>query len=277
MKKWITLLIILGVLSGCEANEKNLNEFTQERYQMEKLSPVLLESLSKSINKPVQDIKVEDFLNIEELTLDTDSFPLEQKDEKIDLSVLSKMKKLKNLSLNKINAKDYLFLKDLNELEYLSITGFREDQLPALNNSKLISLSLDEGDLSSLRILENSKSVTQLSIRNNKINDLSFIQLPNLTFLDVSNNPIPSINFVKELPNLVRLQIMNAPITDIAAVQYTPKLNYLDIRGTKVTSIHPLINLEELAILLVDRKSIRDLKLLKKEIKVAENGYEIND
>jgi Leucine Rich repeats (2 copies) len=246
LKKLITLLIILGVLNGCEANEKTLSEFTQDHYQMEKLSPVILESLSKSINKPVQDIKVEDFLNIEELSLDSDSLPLEQKDEKIDLSVLSKMKKLKNLSLNKINVKDYLFLKDLNELEYLSITGFREDQLLALNSSKLISLSLDEGDLSNLKILQNSKSLKHLSIRNNKIKDLSFIQLPNLTFLDVSNNPITSINFVKELPNLVRLQIMNAPITDIAAVQYTPKLNYLDIRGTKVTSIHPLIKLEEL-------------------------------
>ncbi|MFS0556809.1 leucine-rich repeat domain-containing protein [Brevibacillus sp. 179-C9.3 HS] len=277
MKKWITLLIILGVISGCEANEKTLHEFTKEHDQMEKLSPVLLEALSKSTNKTVQDIKVEDFLNIEELSLDTNSVPLEQKDVQIDLSVISKMKNLKSLTLYKINVKDYLFLKDLNELEYLSIIGFREDQLPTLFNSKLSSLSLDEGDLSDLKILQNSKSITHLSIRNNRIKDLSFIELPNVVFLDVSNNPITSIDFIKEIPNLGRLQIMNAPVTDIAAVQYTPKLEYLDIRGTKVTSIHPLIKLEELSILLVDRKSISDLHLLKKEVKVAENGYEIND
>lgn len=277
LKKLITLLIILGVLTGCEANETNLNELPKEQSQAESVSPLLLESLSKSLNKQKQDIKMEDLFNIEELTLDIDNVPLEQRDAPIDLSVLSKMKNLKTLSLNRINVKDYLFLKDLSELEYLSITGFQEAQLPVLNNSKLISLALNEGDLSDLKMLENSKTLQHLTIRNNKITALSSIKLPHLTFLDVSNNPINSMNFVKELPNLERLQMMNAPITDIASIQSVTKLNYLDIRGTKVTSIKPLLSLDELSILLVDRKSISDLALLKKEIKVAENGNEIND
>lgn len=220
---------------------------------------------------------MEDLFYIEELTLDIDNVPLEQRDAPIDLSVLSIMKNLKTLSLNRINVKEYLFLNDLSELEYLSITGFQEAQLHVLNNSKLISLLLNEGDLSDLKILENSKSLQHLTIRNNKITALSSIKLPHLTFLDVSNNPINSMDFVKELPNLERLQMMNAPITDITSIQSVPKLNYLDIRGTKVTSIKPLLNLDELSILLDDRKSIRDLALLKKEIKVAENGNEIND
>lgn len=278
MKKYFIVMVTVCFLSGCEANEITLDQLSNEQHQTENISPILLNSLAKSINKPIEKIEMEDYLTVEALELNVADFPLEQKHVEIDLSGISRMKNLKTLSLNKVNAKDYQFLNGLNELENLSIIGFTAAKLPSLSNNNLISLSLCEGDLSDLSILNDNTSLQYLSVSNNKFKDLSSTRsLSTLTVLDISNNPLGSIEFIRELPHLERLQVKDTPITDITAVQYLSKLSYLDIRGTKVTSIYPLKSLEKLSILLVNKKNISDLNLLNKEVKIAENGYEIND
>lgn len=277
MIKYFGLLLAFSVLTGCQSNIKGIDQSTTGQYQTENLPSFVIKAISHSLNKPMEEVKKEDYSKVEELYLRESDLPPELQDKLIDLSFLSNIPKLKSLSINKINAKDYLFLSDLKELESLSITGFKVNQLPVLS-PKLNNLTLEEGDLSDLSIIKHLELLQYLTVRHNKIKDISPIQsLRNLIFLDVSNNPLHTIDPVKEFSHLERLQLMNTTVTDITVLSSLSKLRFLDIRDTNVESVKSLSGLTELTILLANPKKLKDINFLNKKVKVAEDANYIND
>lgn len=209
-----------------------------------------------------------------------------------DYSVLNRCYNLKSLCLSNINDEDISKLTGLDSLLEFSIGGSKLSSLdfmakyknvrylsirgmtgfPAVDvlngsmflnnvyasNLNLEKLGLNGDDIASINVL---KSAFYLHLNDNNIEEISdFPDAPYLDTLDLSGNPIKSINIPAEkAPNLKTLYLRNTDIEDLNLLKGFDNLTEINLSNTKVKRIAPLKKFRNLKLIEVDVKNIEDI------------------
>jgi internalin A len=113
-----------------------------------------------------------------------------------------------------------------------------------------------------------------LDLSNNRITDIRFLKdLTNLTTLNLSSNQITDIQSLQGLTNLTTLDLSNNQITDIRFLKELTNLTTLNLSRNKIIDIHFLEGVINLTMLDLSRNRITDISsliyLITKEIPVT--------
>jgi Leucine-rich repeat (LRR) protein len=174
LRKMISVYLILIILTGgCTSSSQPETSF-EASPSMDNVPAIILNAVSPMLKKPVDALQKEDFLKVEKLFLSEGTIEEDQKQASFDLSVIATMKNLKHLSIDHIPVKDFSFITQLQKLETLGLSGFQKEQLPLFGHlNSLISLTLEDGDLSDLNPLESITNIQFLNLRKNQLTDIS--------------------------------------------------------------------------------------------------------
>ncbi|QWI41661.1 leucine-rich repeat domain-containing protein [Bacillus mycoides] len=155
---------------------------------------------------------------------------VDQQDESANVIVDKKLQQ----HINKNN----LERKNINE----PIT--KEDLLQI----KTLSIYSGEG-INEIAGLEYMTNLEKLTLRESNVTDISVISgLRHLKYLDLSSNPIESIQPVSKLENLDMLFLRDNKITDLTPLSQMKKIKILDLIGNNIKDLTPLftvLSLEE--------------------------------
>ncbi|EJV89567.1 leucine-rich repeat domain-containing protein [Bacillus mycoides] len=155
---------------------------------------------------------------------------VDQQDESANVIVDKKLQQ----HINKYN----LERKNINE----PIT--KEDLL------KIKTLSIYSGEgINEIAGLEYMTNLEKLTLRESNVTDISVISgLRHLKYLDLSSNPIESIQPVSKLENLDMLFLRDNKIADLTPLSQMKKIKILDLIGNNIKDLTPLftvLSLEE--------------------------------
>jgi hypothetical protein len=159
-----------------------------------------------------------------------------------DLSPLSKLSALSEVSLKGTPVSDLMPLRNLNNLQVLDISNT---------------------PVSSLEPLHYCTHIRKLFIKGTGITDLVLlVNFPSLEDLDLSNTKISSLDPIKALDSIDDLRMAYTMVSDLAPVAGLTRIELLNITATKVMTLDPLKNLANLRILQADSTGISSLKPL---------------
>ena len=223
MKRELILSILLSICSGLwaqetegiEINEKNFPDPVFREYisivnlngqdgilTQDEIKRMTNINLGKSTTHgaKVRNLKgLEYFIYLE--SLDCSGHELTE----LDISALKNLKSLE-CSRNPLSSLD---VSNNPELEELHCRQNQLSQLDVSNNMKLTTLDCCHNKLTSLDVSKNT-SLKTLGFSNNSISSLDY-ELPELTDLDLSNNPLASVN-LSAFPKLQVLWMQGTPV-----------------------------------------------------------------
>ncbi|MEK5192450.1 leucine-rich repeat domain-containing protein [Bacillus sp. FSL M7-0884] len=168
--------------------------------------------------------------NVPEKQKENKEDKVDQQDESANVIVDKKLQQ----HINKYN----LERKNINE----PIT--KEDLLQI----KTLSIYSGEG-INEIAGLEYMTNLEKLTLRESNVTDISIISgLRHLKYLDLSSNPIESIQPVSKLENLDMLFLRDNKIADLTPLSQMKKIKILDLIGNNIKDLTPLftvLSLEE--------------------------------
>ena len=131
--------------------------------------------------------------------------------------------------------------------------------------NKVISISAPEVGILSLRGIEACKSLKELFLAGNLIDDLEPLrQMQSLTDLDVSYNQLSDLDGLQSLTRLETLGLDgNCEVTDISALAGLTKMRLLSATDMQIKVISPLAKLTSMEGMRLARNTIRSLEPLK--------------
>lgn len=186
---------------------------------------------------------LEEFIFKKKYQYDNDAVPVD------DLAQLSKLTKLKKLTLVKAGIRDISFLKDLVNLEELDLhadfLSFRPDLVA-------------ENKITDASALSGLKKLKKLNLNNNLVADLSPLAgLTDLEELKLGHDSPNSTTYeVKEQPEEHGLKL----ITDLSPLAGLTKLTWLDLERNTVQDVSALKGLSKLKFLDLDDNYVHDLR-----------------
>ncbi len=165
-----------------------------------------------------------------------------------DLSVLSGLTNLVDLSLNGNRITDVSALSGLANLEFLGLSSNDLTDVSALSSlTKLGSLTLDNNDLTDVSALSGLTNLWNLWLNGNRIADISTLaDLTNLETLWLDGNNLMNISALSGLTKLKSLDLNGNRITDVSVLSGFANLNELGLGVTDITDISALMNLVHL-------------------------------
>ena len=197
-----------------------------------------------------------------------------------DISVLSGLTSLTNLSLGGNNIRDISALSGLTSLTYLSL-GENEiiTDISVLSGlTGLTDLRLHVNSITDISALSGLTSLTSLSLSTNSITDISALSgLTILTFLSLGGNSFTDISALSGLTSLTELHLGGNSITDISALSGLPSLTSLWLYVNSITDISALSGLTSLTFLGLSTNSITDISALTSLTELGLGGNSITD
>ncbi|MGG1167847.1 leucine-rich repeat domain-containing protein [Bacillus mycoides] len=182
--------------------------------------------------------------------------PEKQKENKEDK--VEKQEKVANVIVDKklqqhIN-KYNLDRKNINE----PIT--KEDLL------KIKTLTIYSGEgINEIAGLEYMTNLEKLTLRESNVTDISVIsELRHLKYLDLSSNPIESIQPVSKLENLDMLFLRDNKIADLTPLSQMKKIKTLDLIGNNIKDLTPLFTVSSLKEVYLANNQISNLSGIEK-------------
>lgn len=170
------------------------------------------------------------------------SLDLSGRTELRDLSPLSKLRQLRDLTLSHTHVRD---LTPLRNLAYLTRLDLSHTQV---------------GDLSPLRYCD---ALQRLDISHTLVDDLTVVaDLPQLQRLTAAHTAIQNLDPLAEGPSLVELNLSGTSLYQVEALAGQTQLVMLDLSRTNLYDLRPLADLPQLRVLNCERTSIADLSPL---------------
>lgn len=134
-----------------------------------------------------------------------------------------------------------------------------------------------DGEVTSLKGLENAINLKRLVIRPQMIKDMSVIGgLTNLVELDLSGNDLSSIDFLASLTGLESLALSGTRISDISVLENLKQLKTLELEDNNISDISPLVDLTSLESLDVSNNVIETLPKFNKQMALKELNLSVN-
>jgi serine/threonine protein kinase/Leucine-rich repeat (LRR) protein len=174
-----------------------------------------------------------------------------------DLSPLKGMK-LVNLYLPAINTDDLTALSDMKTLKDLSISDTEISDLSALKGLKLTHLDVSGTRVTDLSPLKGMK-LTGLVCNGTKVSDLSPLNGMPLVELILGGTKVSdaSLETLKDCKDLVHLALANTQVSDagLTHLKHLKNLKMLQLWGSKVSDLAPLENMS-VELIMVTPKNI---------------------
>lgn len=203
-----------------------------------------------------------------------------------DLYFLLKLfsKQLKTLHINRTGKFNLKRIKDLRNLESLTVSNCNITQIEGLeklqklrtinfsvnyiesidgleNLENLILLNLMENHIKSIKRLDNLKKLKTLNLHNNCISEIQGLsQLKILEQLCISCNKIEKIKGLLNLPNLKSLDLSMNIISVIGGLKELKNLETLDLDCNLIEKIEGLNNLQKLKKISLNSNSITKIE-----------------
>lgn len=138
-------------------------------------------------------------------------------------------------------------LQALTKLNYLNMQNFSKEQLNFLKKTPSSIKSLvfinSEIDEKIMSIIQNKELLTNLEINSSNLNGEKYSlgqAKKSLTSLKINSSNLSDIDFIGAFTNLTYLNLYNNPIYSVDPLKPLKKLKYLNIRKTCVTDINPI-------------------------------------
>ena len=185
------------------------------------------------------------------------------------LHPFSRLAKLRKLYLNgqyghKFGFHDLSPLSSLTGLQQLSVSSTRVSDLSPLSSlTKLQQLSISSSLVKDLTSLSSLTELQLLQVSETHVNDLSPLRgLTELQQLYLSRTKVRNLSPLSGLICLKQLYVSNTQVDDLAPLSMLTKLQQLKISETKVSDLSPLSHLTELQRLYAFNTEVRDLSPL---------------
>jgi len=156
-------------------------------------------------------------------------------------------------------------IKDMPNLNTLSLEGCNNVTIEEIANPKLDILNLTHCSISSINGIENLQNLSSLTLIDNSISDISALQnLQELDSLRLSSNKISDISPIKSLQRLDYLELNNNNIKDVSCLdsESLQNLRTLWLEYNDINDISALGNLQKLDGLHIGYNKINDLSAL---------------
>ena len=190
------------------------------------------------INGTIKEIKIEDTLNVKEITiLDSNfrkylvnNYNAEEKDSKIKINTDS----VDYINLYSINIKSIEGIENFNNLKYLNCEKTNISKLDLTNNLELMYLNCNETKIFNLDVTKNKK-LKYLHCKNTNISKLDVTNNIELRYLRCDKTKIVEL----DLTNNIDLRFLDCEENSISKLDITKntKLTELNFRDTKVSNI----------------------------------------
>ena len=185
---------------------------------------------------------------------------------------LSKFIALQELEIpDSLNIKDLAPLSKLTKLKSLSIAGSPvESLIPLRNLTKLEVLECQGTQLKTLTPLRYSTNLKYLNFSKTLIWDLG--PIVNFSFLErlyFNYTPIDDLKPLSKLEYIQDLRFINSNVRKLDSLKNFHNLEILNITSTNVSSVEALSGLEKLRILVIDSTRIKNLSPLEKNISLT--------
>ena len=135
--------------------------------------------------------------------------------------------------------------------------------LRGLNSlEQLVNLYIEGTDLSGIKALISSHTLSALSIVNCNVSDISIVGVcKKLKTLDLGQNELENMDGIERFDSIERLFLRNNKIQKIDSVENLPYLQWLDLTENPVQDLSPLSNLYLLGRLELSGINLEDIKL----------------
>jgi len=197
------------------------------QFDLSSLEPIKLDELV--LNRvQLTDLQKITNTNLEVQRLDISSNPIHSLDE------LTKLKNLKGLNLAATPVQDFNILKSLTSLEELDLSNTSLPSTRPIENLELKKLFLGDKRLTEVN-LNHFKKLESLHLRSIIFKDLSFLyNTPALQELSLPSLGVDdlSVFMTAKLPKLKSLNLTGNPITSLNGLQYLNNLEVLRLFGT---------------------------------------------
>ncbi|CAL6101366.1 Conserved_hypothetical protein [Hexamita inflata] len=262
----------LGTKSTVEQATLLMNNTISRRDQSPYHDPMLLKYAPMVVNKTLvihndqelRSIQFTDLLNIETLfvfecyNLSFERVPTKIKKLAVNMCYieningLENMKSVVELSLRGNRISEIGVLSRMNQLQKLDMAQNNLESIRGIEQLiNLIEIDLSENYLSEISSLMSMKQLKSVNLSKNKITSTQQLAedlelLTNLITLNLSNNNLKSINFVKYMNKLIHLDASFNQITDIDVIKNLVKLVDLRLDGNKIESFGAIESLPNL-------------------------------
>ncbi len=185
--------------------------------------------------------------------------------EVFDLSVISRLLKLKYLVLQNNQVSDLSPLAGLTNVSHLTLDSNQiTDLSPLAEMTKLTLLFIENNRVSDLSPLAGLKTLQVLFLGGNKINDISALsQLTRLRYLSLFDNQVSDISALSELKQLTYLGLSNNQVSDLSPLPRLAHLNDLVLDNNKISNVSVLAQQTKLTRLSLSDNQIDNISALK--------------
>lgn len=199
-----------------------------------------------------------------------------------ELEKLGNYKNLKSLTISTtdynspISINDFNFLKNLTNLEMLSIDYLNANDISAIGElSNLKKLSLTNSNMANAKFSPLSKltKIEELNLSMQNITDITFLsEYKNLKVLYLNGNNYTSIESLKNLTNLTQLYIgCNKSLNDFSALESLVNLNTLMLTLDKIdTTIFSKLTKLKTLYVGISLENLEELKTTYPNIKIEQ-------
>lgn len=239
------------------------------------------QAVRELISKPEGEILKEDLVGITNIDISNKNIS--------NFEGVQYFTELKSLSMGDWILADISMISELSKLTNLSLFSSQEIDisiLSRLTNLTSLTLRFYESQIVDISILEELTNLTNLSLALYNADGTDISPLSNLTNLESLNLTVlglEDISSISELVNLERLILGSEgfnQISDISSLTKLTKLAYLDLYSNEISDISSLSNLMNIERLFLSNNEITDISLLSELTNLTElwlNNNPIND
>jgi hypothetical protein len=157
----------------------------------------------------------------------------------VDLSFLKYANKLRTLNLSNTRIVSIEAISNITSLESLDISGTYIGDFGSLRNlTNLKQLNLAKSNFENNEFLSDLKKLKKLDLSNSQLNEWQQIDLPVLSWLDLSNTKIFNLKYLSSLSALQEIRINSTEIIDLTSLLAIPTLRKIYCDDTKVSENH---------------------------------------
>ncbi|MFV1009481.1 NEAT domain-containing protein [Bacillus cereus] len=243
--------------------QRHINKYNLKRADLN--TPITKEDLLKvkslivveAKSKGIQDVSgLEYMTNLEYLTLE------EVKLE--NMQFISKLRKLKSLSITYGELEDIGPLAKLEHIEFLTLRNNKISDLSPLSQMKKIKLlDLNSNYIKNIKPLFTVKSLRTLTLANNQISNAGLEgihQLKNLKKFEISNNGLSNVEHINGMNKLMELGLSKNELVDLTPLSKLSGLQKLNLEENYISDITSLSQLTSLYDLKLGSNEIRDVR-----------------
>ena len=126
--------------------------------------------------------------------------------------------------------------------------------------TNLMTLVLDQNQISNLSPLSGLTKLVYLSLKGNRVSDISPLSgLKNLGLLYLTSNQISVISTLSVLTNLTTLELGDNQISDITKLSGLTRLTWLNLSSNPISNVSPLSGLTNLTYLVLGNNKVSNI------------------